>query len=35
MLFDTRLRQRVQVGAGEEAQAVDPLVLQPPVVSYQ
>jgi hypothetical protein len=35
MLFDTRLRQRVQVGAGEEAQAVEPLVLQPPVVSYQ
>lgn len=35
MLFDTRLRQQVQVGVGEEGPAVEPLVLQPPAVSYQ
>jgi hypothetical protein len=35
MLFDTRLRQRVLVGAGEEGPAVEPLVLAPPMVSYQ
>lgn len=35
MLFDTRLRQRVQVGGGEGGAAVEPLVLASPAVSYQ